>query len=46
MEDEIKEIYLHRKMVMALYSHKKIKYLWYKWKYKRQQRRNDKLWTI
>lgn len=39
MENEIKEIYLYRKMVMALYSHKKIKYLWYKWKYKRLEKK-------
>jgi len=37
-----KEIYLHRRMVMALYSHKRIKYLWYKWKLKRWQKRLDK----
>ena len=35
-----KEIYMHRKMVMAKYTGKKIKYLYYKLKYERIKRKN------
>lgn len=33
------EIYLYRKMVMAKYSKKKLKYWWYKWKYKKLEKK-------
>lgn len=37
---EEKEHYLYRKMIMALYSGKKIKYLWLKWRYERMIKKN------
>ena len=35
MENEIKLIYLHRKLVKYLYSGKKIRYWWYNRKYEK-----------
>ena len=42
MDLEIKEIYLYRKMVMAKFAGKRIKYLYYKFKHERIQK---KIWS-